>query len=210
MGIGDVVGNGIEFADALLPARDAQGKVTSQHWGRIALTFDSCSTGGMRWDGPAGWGSMEVPLQRLSALEGLGCLPIGYGTRVIPPQQASGAWYDPLTTGNGFLVEQSDPNNLQVIYFQLNTDGTQTWAIGSATAQADGGYFAHLIAPSGTQFGAAFDKTKILKPDTYLLNMRFGCASGSASLLPSMGFGPARSFALQRLTTPVGVPACSP
>jgi len=207
-GMGDVVGNGIEFADVRLGARDAQGKVTSQHWGRFALTFDSCSSGGMRWDGPAGWGSMEVPLYRLTALQGLGCLPPGYGTRVIPPQQASGAWYDPATTGNGFLVEQSDANTLQVLYFQLNTDGTQTWLIGTATANTDGSYSAQMIEPFGTQFGSAFDKTKINKPVDYQLHLSFACATGTASLQSNAQFFAPQLFALQRLTTPAGVPAC--
>ena len=208
-GTGDVVGNGIEFADVLLPSRSAQGTVTSQHWGRIALSFDSCGSGGMRWDGPAGWGSMEVPLQRLSALQGLGCLAPGAGTRVITPAQASGAWYDPATTGNGFLVEQADANDLQVLYFQLNTDGTQSWAIGTATTSGSG-YSAQMLAPSGTQFGSAFDPGKIVKPDAYLLNIGLACATGTASLVPSAGSGSTQSFALQRLTLPAGIPTCSP
>jgi hypothetical protein len=208
VGMGDIVGNGIEFADVLLPTRDAQGKVTSQAWGRIALTFDSCSGGGMRWDGPAGWGAMEVPLRRLSALQGLGCLPPGYGTRVIPPAQASGAWYDPATTGNGFLVEQSDPTTLQVVYFQQNSDGTQSWLIGTAVANADGSYAAALYEPSGTHFGSAFDKSQIAKPISTDLSMRLACATGSATLTPRAG-GAVQNFALRRLTTPAGVPGCT-
>lgn len=208
-GVGDIVGNGIEFADVQRGQRDAQGKVTSQHWGRIALTFDSCSGGGMRWDGPAGWGSLEVPLQRLSALQGLGCLPIGAGTRVIVPPQASGAWYDPATSGNGFLVEQADANTLQVLYFQLSTDGTQSWLIGTANANADGSYTAALYEPGGTHFGAAFDKNQIAKPISADLSLRLACASGSAMLTPRDGSAP-QNFALRRLTVPAGVPGCTP
>ncbi len=203
-GMGDVVGNGIEFADVRLGSRSAAGAVSSQHWGRFALTFDSCSSGGMRWDGPAGWGSMEVPLQRLSALSGLGCQQSG-----TVPAQASGAWYDPATTGNGFLVEQSDAKTLQVLYFQLNTDGTQTWLIGTATADAEGNYSAPLIEPFGTQFGAAFDKTKINKPVDYQLRMNFACATGTATLQSNAQFFTPQTFALQRLTSPAGLPPCS-
>lgn len=210
MGIGDIVGNGIEFADVLRGARDAQGKVTSQHWGRIALTFDSCGSGGMRWDGPAGWGSMEVPLYRLSALQGLGCLPPGYGTRVIPPPQASGAWYDPATTGNGFLVEQTDANQLQVLYFQLNTDGTQNWMTAAATLGDDGAYHAPMYQPGGTHFGAAFDKTQIVKPADYVLSMRLGCASGDATISARGDGSSVQTFALRRLTTPAGIATCTP
>ena len=208
-GMGDVVGNGIEFADVLLPSRNAQGAVTSQHWGRIALTFDSCGSGGMRWDGPADWGSMEVSLQRLSALEGLGCLPIGAGTRVITPAQTSGAWYDPVTTGNGFLIEQSDPGTLQVMYFQLNTDGTQLWTIGTAKADAGGGYSGQLVQPVGTQFGSGFDGSKIDKSRQWQWQLsNLACATADASLVPLFPSGPGLNFSLHRLTTPAGVPAC--
>ena len=202
VGMGDIVGNGIEFADVRRGQRDAQGKVTSQHWGRIALSFDTCTGGGMRWDGPTGWGSMEVPLFRLSQLDGLGC----GSTSTIA--QASGAWYDPVTTGNGFLVERSDPSRLQVLYFQLNTDGTQSWMIGTAAADGNGGYSAQLIEPTGTQFGSAFDKTRIDKSVAYPLSMQLACSNGTASI--ALGPGNALTFALQRLTTPAGIAACTP
>ncbi|MFT3790583.1 MAG: hypothetical protein QM741_05815 [Rudaea sp.] len=202
VGMGDIVGNGIEFADALLPTRDAQGRVVSQHWGRIALTFDACGSGGMRWDGPSGWGSMEVPLIKLSQLDGLDC------GSAAAAAQASGAWYDPATSGNGFLVEQSDASHLQVLYFQQNTDGTQSWMIGTATADGNGGYSTQLIEPSGTQFGSAFDKTKIDKSTAYPLSMRLACSSGTASI--TLAPGNVLSFALRRLTTPAGIAACTP
>ena len=205
VGIGDVVGNGIEFADVLRPARDAQGKVTSQHWGRIALSFDGCGSGGMRWDGPASWGSMEVPLIKLSQLDGLGC-----GSSGSTSAQASGAWYDPATSGNGFLLERSNASALQVLYFQLNTDGTQRWLIGTAAPGDDGAYHASLIEPSGTRFGAGFDKTQIAKPADDVLSMSLGCASGSASISARTDGSTLQTFALQRLTTPAGIAACSP
>ncbi|MBN8886849.1 MAG: hypothetical protein J0I77_14105 [Rudaea sp.] len=202
LGVGDVVGNGIEFADVLLPTRDAQGKVNSQHWGRIALSFDNCGSGGMRWDGPANWGSMEVPLVKLAELDGLGC-----GSSATTFSQVSGAWYDPATTGNGFLLERTNANTLQVMYFQQNTDGTQSWLVGSATTDGQGGYSAALSEPSGTQFGSGFDATKIAKPVNYDVTMQLGCASGTATLTARNGGG-VQTFALRRLTVPAGIAAC--
>ena len=90
--VGDIVGNGIEFADVQLPSMDANGQVQAQHWGRIGLTFDDCSTGAMRWDGPSSWGSMEVPLTRLTSPQGLGC---GTQGGAPPANSATGAWDDP-------------------------------------------------------------------------------------------------------------------
>jgi hypothetical protein len=204
LGVGDVVGNGVEFADVVLPARDAQGAVTSSHWGRIALTFDACGSGGMRWDGPVNWGSMEVPLTRLTQLSGLGC------GSTAAAAQASGAWYDPATSGNGFLVEQSDASDWQVLYFQSNADGTQSWLIGTAVADGNGSYAAQMAEPSGTQFGAGFATTAIAKPITYNLTMQLACATGSATLTPVAGTGAAQTFSLHRLTTPAGIAGCTP
>jgi len=90
----------------------------------------------------------------------------------------------------------------------LNTDGTQTWLIGTATVNSDGSYSAQMIEPFGTQFGSAFDKTKINKPVDYQLHMSFACATGTASLQSNAQFFAPQLFALQRLTTPAGVPAC--
>jgi hypothetical protein len=203
-GIGDIVGNGIEFANILRPLRDAQGHVTQQPWGRIALTFSDCNTGGMRWDGPSGWGSMEVPLARLTALQGLSCSSSGSG-----PTQASGAWYDPSQSGNGFLLEQLDSQHLGAFYFGLDTDGTQSWANGILGAGADGSYSGNLQQATGTQFGAGFDPTKISRNYAAgFSNLNLSCATGTAHW--QIGFGLVQTLSLQRLTVPAGVAACQP
>ena len=205
-GIGDIVGNGIEFAKVLRPARDASGKMTQVPWGRIALTFDDCNSGGMRWDGPAEWGSMEVKLRRLSALNGLDCASNGASA----PTQASGAWYDPATSGDGFLVEQLDATHLGTLYFISNPDGTQSWAQGMGTWN---GLAWHIdpIMPMGTRFGSAFDSTQISRPPYfYLFDLSFDCATGQAVLSPRVGLSPTRLLNLHRLTTPAGVVACAP
>ena len=97
---------------------------------------------------------------------------------------------------------------MQVLYFQLNTDGTQSWMIGTAAPDGSGGYSAQLIEPTGTQFGSAFDKTRIDKSVAYPLSMQLACSNGTASI--ALGPGSALTFALQRLTTPAGIAACTP
>ena len=205
-GIGDVIGNGIEFADVLRPLLDAQGNLTLQSWGRLGLTFSDCNTAGVRWDGPSNWGSMEVPLARLSTLNGLSCTSNGNA-----PSQPSGGWYDPTKSGNGFLFEQLDAQNLSVIYFGLNPDGTQTWLEGLGAPASDGSYSMSLVQPQGTQFGAAFDASKISKPITFKLQpLTLSCSTGAASLDSLLGSAPTLQFALQRLSQPLGIASCSP
>ncbi len=206
-GVGDVIGNGIEFANVLRPLRDATGKVTNQPWGRIALTFSDCNTASMRWDGPANWGSMEVPLGRLSELNGLGCASNGSA-----PAQASGGWYDPATSGDGFLFEQVNAQQLGVLYFGSNPDGTQTWLEGLGAPGSDGSYNMTMIEPQGTLFGAAFDESKITKPAAFQLHgLTLACNTGAATLTPLANIlGTSQQFALQRLTQLLGVASCSP
>ena len=209
--VGDVVGNGIEFAKVLRPLRDAQGKVTNQSWGRIALTFNDCNTAGMRWDGPANWGSMEVPLTRLSGLNGLGC-----ASNASTPAQPSGGWYDPASSGNGFLIDQINAQSLAVLYFGLNTDGTQTWVAGVAALTGDGSYAGQLLEPTGTQFGAAFNESKIDRSASMSVQqLSLACTTGKATLGPTYLNGVATSgttlqFALHRLTNPLGIASCAP
>src|SRR5262249_27350899 len=57
--IGEMIGNGIEFADVQIPSLGTNGQFQSQHWGRIGLIFSDCGNGTMRWDGPPEWGSLE-------------------------------------------------------------------------------------------------------------------------------------------------------
>jgi hypothetical protein len=205
-GIGDVVGNGIEFADIQRPSRDATGKMTPAHWGRVALVFDDCSNAGMRWDGPSGWGGMEVKLHRLLALNGLDCASGG-----AAPAQPSGAWYDPATSGDGFVVEQFDSAHIGAMYFVSNPDGTQTWSYGVGTATGAGAYHIDLLMPVGTHFGSAFDPSQISKPPYfYALDLSFGCTTGQATLSPRVGLSPTRILNLRRLTTPQGIAACTP
>ena len=207
--IGDIVGNGIEFANVLRPLRDATGKVTQTPWGRIALTFDDCGSGGMRWDGPAGWGSMEVPIKRLSSLAGLNCAS---GTTTAA--QPSGGWYDPTVSGDGFLIDQLDASTLSVLYFALSEDGTQSWFQG-LDALAAGAYSGELFQPRGTHFGAAFSSAQIDKSSGIGSSVQLSCSTGSATTGPFItngqaGFGPVGTFSLQRLSTPLGIAACSP
>ncbi len=209
-GVGDVVGNGIEFADVELPSVDASGKFASMHWGRIGLVFDDCSNGTMRWDGPPGWGSMEVPLGRLTSLQSLGC-GIQGGS---PPsaKAASGAWFDPAFFGSGFAFEQLDTQRIAAIWFGFDSGGAPVWLTGLIDQDSGGNFSGAMVQPFGTHFGADFDSASIQKPvNGTLTAVPFACNSGSTEFvaaLNQLGSIPA-SLSLQRITTPLGVPACT-
>jgi hypothetical protein len=209
VGVGDVVGNGIEFSDVRLPSLDASGSQQTQHWGRIGLTFDDCSTGAMRWDGPDGWGSMEVPLARITSLQGLGCGIQG----PTPPSAhpASGSWYDPTYFGRGFIFEQLDSQTVTAIWFGFDSGGAPVWDSGVLAANADGSFSGSMLQPVGTNFGADFVSTDIHKIANGMLTAGpFGCSTDVTRYAPASGQLPSipASLSLQRITTPLGLPAC--
>ena len=207
LGVGDVVGNGIEFADVRLPSLDANGTMQSSHWGRIGLTFSDCGSGAMRWDGPAAWGSMEVPLARLSALQGLAC---GRSNAQVP--QPSGAWYDPAHYGTGFVFEKLPGPQITAIWFGFDTNNNPVWMTGVLGTVDSPLYSGTLAQGVGPHFGAAFDPSLFTVVPQGNLAVQLQCTSGSGQFQAAAGqpgyLSPA--LALTRVTFPLGVPACTP
>ena len=206
LGVGDVVGNGIEFADVQLPSLDANGVAQGTHWGRIGLTFNDCGSGAMRWDGPPGWGSMEVPLDHLTSLQGLGC---GSNTQVAQP---SGAWYDPAHYGSGFVFEKLAGPQIATIWFGFDADKNPIWMTGVLGTVDSPLYVGTLGQVVGPHFGAAFDASLVHPVPQGSLAVQFQCTTGSGQFQAIAGqpgyLSP--SLALTRITFPLGVPACTP
>jgi hypothetical protein len=207
--VGDVVGNGVEFADVQLPSLDSDGNLQSTHWGRIAVTFSDCNDGGMRWDGPAGWGSLEVPLSRLTTLQGLACGTQGGSP---PANTASGAWYDPAHYGSGFVFDQISDHLVATIWFGFDAQGNPIWQTGVLQQGQDTAFAGPLAQGVGPHFGPSYDSSDFkFVPQGNLVETRFACLSASAQFnaLPGEpGFIPA-SLALSRITFPLGIPVCS-
>jgi len=208
IGVGDVLGNGIEFTDVQRSSLGAGGVLQSAHWGRIGLVFDDCNNGHMRWDGPPDWGSLEVPITRITALNGLGC---GADASVAAPVQASGAWLDPRYNGSGFIFEQLDAQRIAGIWFGFDGAGNQIWLSGIAQ-QGVAGYAGTYLQPTGPRFGPtyypnAFDP----QPVGALSQNTFICTSGSAMVQGFPGLpDPLVPYALglSRITFPADVVHC--
>jgi hypothetical protein len=68
-----------------------------------------------------------------------------------------------------------------------------------------------MVQPIGPQFGADYDPASLHAGAQGQLSATLDCTTGSAGFDASSGAAliPA-SLALQRITTPDGVPACSP
>lgn len=208
IGVGDVLGNGVEFTDVQRSSLGAGGALQSAHWGRIGLVFDDCNNGHMRWDGPADWGSLEVPITRITALNGLGC---GADPSVSAPAQASGAWLDPRYNGNGFIFEQIDAQHVAGIWFGFDGSGNQIWLSGVAQ-QGAAGYAATYYLPTGPRFGPTYDPAAFNpQPVGALSQNTFNCTSGSAMVMGFPGLPDAQAayaLGLSRITFAAGVAPC--
>ena len=210
IGVGDVVDNGIEFADVQLPALDAGGNLASTHWGRIGLVFDDCSNGMMRWDGPTGWGSMEVPLTRLTSLQSLGCGIQG----PTPPSAnaASGAWSDPTYHGRGFIFEQLDAQRIATLWFGFDSSGVPVWLTGVLGQDQNGNFAGSMVQAFGTHFGPDFSSAAIqVETNGTLVVAPFACNSVTTTFQTAagqLGLIPA-SLSPQRFAIPLGVPNCT-
>ena len=202
---GDIVGNGIEFADLQLPVLDADGSLHGEHWGRLGLIFNDCNNAAMRWDGPPGWGALEVPLQRLTALQGLDC-----ASSAAAPTQSSGAWFDPAHYGSGFTFEQLDATTIASIWYGFDAQRNPIWMTGVLHRGFDVPTFSgSFVQGIGPHFGAGYDPNAFAFGAQGALTAQFDCATGSAAFIATQGepLIPA-ALNLMRITTPLGVPAC--
>ncbi|MGA9343296.1 MAG: hypothetical protein WBV61_13300 [Rhodanobacteraceae bacterium] len=214
-GVGTIDGNSIAFEDVRRPQAIATPngtRVEKTPWGRIWLTFDDCSHGEMRWEGPDGWGNMTVPITRLTALAGLDC---SGGTADAPPQ-SSGLWFDPAHDGSGFAVEQLDADTQVAFYFEPGTTpDSQSWSLGLVPTMPYTLPGPVMYDSYGPRFGADYDATAFHSEARFNVD-RFdiGCGnSGSAVLSPAFGPGvppPPLVISLTRLTRPSGTPPCVP
>ncbi len=213
IGSGPIDGNAIAIPDMRRPQMRFDPTTFTEVldqplWGGLWITFDDCGSGRMRWEGPAGWGSREVVLRRLTALDGLACDDLGEA-----PAQPSGAWSDRRFNGNGFLIERLDDTRTATLWFSPGSaTGGQTWMTGVLEGELTTGVTAQtLYRPSGPRFGDAFDPTQFQSVPAMQLDLRLGCGTAGAGqytttpVLPGSG----TPLDLNRITRPAGVADCT-
>ncbi len=219
-GVGTITEDGIAFDDMRRPqrVRNAAGETVTQQtrWGRLWLSFDNCLHGRMRWEGPQGWGSAEVPLSRLTTLDGLGCNSNPGDPSITPADSGIWAANPDFAANSGFVVEQTAPDRNVMFWFDPGSvAGGQRWMIGIADQPFDPSTPLTLLRGVGPRFGMNFDPSAFRTiPGMRLSQQELGCdGNGHASLRFYDDAGHLLDpiqISLGRVTRPAGIPNCPP
>lgn len=128
--------------------------VVRQRWGAMQLEFLNCNRAHARYAGS--FGSGQLDLSRLSAIEGLDCNAPD-GAVVTGNPALSGAWFNPARDGQGFILEFVDDSELLAYWFTYDSDGSQMWLIGLGDVDGAGQAVLNVQRSSGGRFGDQFD-----------------------------------------------------
>ncbi len=68
-----IIDNVQQFEGGIFGPGYNPSKVTAQTWGRVEMSFQSCSNLSFSYQGPTAYGSGSIPLTRLATPAGLTC-----------------------------------------------------------------------------------------------------------------------------------------
>ncbi|MEM9301294.1 MAG: M14 family zinc carboxypeptidase [Pseudomonadota bacterium] len=190
---------GGRFGDAFDPDAIERFRV-----GRLSLLFTGCDGAQLRFGTPGK--VFRQDLVRLSEVSGLGC-----GSGITPDNAAfaTGSWFDPARSGEGFVVQALADGRGLVYWFTFDTEGQPAWYFGTGDLTDSGVVtIEDAFVTSGGRFGDDFDPDDVVLERWGTLRFRFGCTGGSMSYDDTPpGFG-AGSFDIAALTRPAGAETC--
>lgn len=106
-------------------------QISTDPWGTLNITFNTCSKAMAEFDGLSGQQTMNMV--RLAGVEGLEC----YANTPPRPNSAgiTGSWYDPATSGQGLVLHPISDEQLVVSFYGYRNDSELLWLIGSYNGQ---------------------------------------------------------------------------
>ncbi len=212
---GRVDGDRIRFDNAFTtrgPRFGAQfdpAQVQILPWGTLEFRFTGCNSGEFTYAGPAAWGSGTREITRLTTLSELECdgskrrLTASGARSLAGLRQRGGSWFDPSHNGEGWQVEELPDGRTQVYWFTYDELGEQAWTVGVAPTGGDRYEIAQNLRPVGTNFGSAFDASRVQLVNWGRVQFEFsGCDAGRVdyqSTLGAFGTGTLRPVRLTKL-----------
>lgn len=170
--------------------------------GEGLFRFADCSSGTFEFQGLDK--TLAFPVQRLTRTMGADCsgpLHGRPGEVVRPYAGQSGSWYDPMTAGQGFVLQWIANGQAVITWFTYDNEGNQQWMIGVGYREGDQLVFPEVFSPHGGRFGADFDSEEIEQLSWGRLEFDLICDGGSVryeSTLPQFSDG---EYELERLTS---------
>lgn len=213
---GRVDGNQVRFEQVYSTTNgrwgDAFDPATIQNtvWGTLDIEFHDCHTATARYSGPAGYGSGELHLSRLTVLDELAC----DGTRSLTASGAraldgmrdsSGAWYVPSRSGEGWYVENLPDGRVLAYWFTFDPQGQQAYILGAGLRQGNEVELEGVLMTRGARFGNDFDPQAVEVVPFGEIHLSFsGCDSMEvtyASVIEGYGSGSRSAVRLSRLAS---------
>lgn len=161
--------------------------VVRESWGGLRLEFLNCTQAHAQYAGA--FGSGQLDLTRLSAIEGLDC--DDPENAVISGNPAlSGAWFNPERSGEGFILEFVSESELLAYWFTYDTDGNQMWLIGLGEIDSEGQGALNMQRASGGRFGDQFDPEAVQLEDWGQVSFEFDeCTTASYAWTADAPYG---------------------
>lgn len=155
-------------------------QITNIPWGTVKLTFNSCRKATALLDGQTGVQTMDMV--RLAGVEGLECY------KKTPPgpkvSGITGSWYDPDTSGQGFVLHPIDDERLVVSFYGYKDNSERLWLVGLNGGRITMGdaFVMDMQIATGGNFGA-FAPEDITRTTWGTLTLDFeDCKNATATL----------------------------
>lgn len=196
---------GGRWGDAFDPAA-----IRNELWGALEMEFQDCATLTVRYTGPAGYGSGELQLVRLTELDELACtgtrsLTASGGRALDGLRDHSGAWYVPSRSGEGWYVEELPGDRTLAYWFTFDPQGRQAFILGVGQRVGDEVELEGTLMTRGARFGADFDPADVEHVPFGQMRIRFTSCNAMevtyASSIAGYGSGTRSAVRLSQLAS---------
>lgn len=157
------------------------GDISDEPWGTLEIQFDTCSKATAILDGATG--QQTLNMIALTRVEGIDCF---YTYNPPKPKTAgiTGSWFDPATSGQGFVVHSINDEQALFSFFGFNNESERIWLLGVYEGQLGWNQPLELtmIRASGGRFGG-FSPDDITETPWGTMTISFeDCENGTATL----------------------------
>lgn len=167
VGVGEIQGNRVEFDEVLFTEGSGFGidfdpaSLVLVPWGEIQLEFHNCDSATLSYQGPPDWGQAERRLTRLIRIPGLPCGSQALNAEPDRPG-ISGQWFNRELSGQGWFLQEIEPDRVFLAGYSYDSDGQQLWLVGdSGRFEGRELVFEDILISRGTRFGDEFESEDV-------------------------------------------------